>query len=395
MASYFKGKLPSSILEIPIENSIPYLLVEAFEQNQSLYTDNLSLPRVTETDIVVVADGSRSGFPLRGKTGALGSTLLCYQPVEGVDSNFLFYLFQSLYGFTNTATIGGAVPHLDKRLLDMLELYVPLPDEQHLIGQCLVIIDQAISATETRLTASRRVKTALMQQLFTRGLPGQHRNFKRSVVFRHEFDVPENWDVDRLGKSVVLTEYGSNAPSNDLRIGFPIITIPEVVASRFQLGKCSYADVSEGEALALKLQPDDVLLIRTNGNPEYIGKSTVIGEIAVEQHLIYASYLIRVRTDGAKLSGRYLNYFLASPLGRRQCHAMANTSAGNHNLGTRSIRQFILPRPEPREQDEIVKLIDAAEDSIAAISAEIEKLQRLKKSLLQNLLTGKVRLKSE
>jgi type I restriction enzyme S subunit len=131
----------------------------------------------------------------------------------------------------------------------------------------------------------------------------------------------------------------------------------------------------------------------TIGNSEYIGKSTVIGEEADRQHIVFASYLIRVRTDSAKLSGKYLNYFLASPLGRRQCLATANTSAGNHNLGSRSIKQFCFPRPSPDEQEEIVGVVDAAEDSIEAAQTEVASLERMKTSLLQNLLTGRVRVR--
>jgi type I restriction enzyme S subunit len=136
------------------------------------------------------------------------------------------------------------------------------------------------------------------------------------------------------------------------------------------------------------------LLIRTNGNAEYIGKSTVVGEEATNTHIIFASYLIRVQTDKSRLSGRYLNYFLASPLGRRQCLAMANTSAGNHNLGSRAIKQILLPRPESGEQNEIVALIDSAEDAVEAVQHEIDALERLKRSLLQNLLTGRIRTRN-
>ncbi len=170
------------------------------------------------------------------------------------------------------------------------------------------------------------------------------------------------------------------------------MAIPQVISPRFRLGECSYTEVDENEAEALRLEPDDVLLIRTNGNSDYIGKSTVIGQEAKERHIIFASYLIRIRTKKESLLGRYLNYFLASPLGRRQCLAMANTSAGNHNLGARAIKQFLLPRPDVDEQNEMVRLVDAEEDSIEAIEAEIVALERLKKSLLQNLLTGRVRV---
>jgi type I restriction enzyme S subunit len=395
LATNFKGKLPSDVLAGKVDGAIPYLLVEGFENGEFLYTLDTTLPQVTERDSVVVADGSRSGLTLRGRAGALGSTLLCYRPRDGVDPDFLYYLLQSFYAFTNTATIGGAVPHLDSCLLDRLSLYLPSTrEEEEAIGRRLRAVDDALVAAKAKLTAARRLKVALMQELFTRGVPGRHARFKVARVFRTGFETPDPWDVAPLRRSVTKVEYGTNVASNDGKHGLPVVAIPEVVAPRFHLGDCSYVEVSEQEAEALRLQPDDVLLIRTNGNAEYIGKSTVIGEEATDTHIIFASYLIRIQTDKSKLSGRYLNYFLASPLGRRQCLAMANTSAGNHNIGSRAIRQFVLPRPEPDEQKEIVALLDAAEDTIEAVLRELEALDRLKRSLLQNLLTGRIRTRN-
>jgi restriction endonuclease S subunit len=72
---------------------------------------------------------------------------------------------------------------------------------------------------------------------------------------------------------------------------------------------------------------------------------------------------------------------------------MANTSAGNHNLGARSIKQFCFPRPSLTEQEEIVGVVDAAEDSIEAAQEEITTLDGLKRALLQNLLIGRVRVR--
>ncbi len=283
--------------------------------------------------------------------------------------------------------------NLDYR--DYLRIYLPKPSptEQKTISSILNLANEALVIARVKLTAAQRLKTALLQQLFTRGIPGQHSRYKPARVFRHNFEVPDTWDVSPLRHSVTSVEYGTNAPSNDDKHGYPIIAIPEVVASRFKLGECSHAEVPDAEADTLRLEPDDVLLVRTNGNADYIGKSTVIGPEAADQHIIYASYLIRIRTIKDKLSGGYLNYFLSSPLGRRLCLAMANTSAGNHNLGSRAIRQFLLPRPSPDEQETIVDLLDSAEDSIDAVLREIYALQRLKRSLLQNLLTGKVRVK--
>jgi len=76
--------------------------------------------------------------------------------------------------------------------------------------------------------------------------------------------------------------------------------------------------------------------------------------------------LIRLRTNQSLLLGAYLNYFLASPLGRRQAGAVANTSAGNNNIGARAIKQFRFPRPPLEEQKQIVELLDGIENQINA-----------------------------
>lgn len=395
MVNVTKGKLPKTLLSRPSENSIPYLLIDGLYNGFSQYTEDADLPMITPEDTVVVADGSRSGLPIRGLSGALGSTLLRYRAKEGFDGDYLYYLLESLYPFTNTATIGGAVPHLDKRLLSQLLLKTPEQLERITIGRVLRAFDEMLTSTNNEHLAAQRLKTALMQQLFTNGIPGRHSGYKSIAVFRRHIGIPKDWEDSRLGTNVIRIEYGTNVPSNDYKAGYPVIAIPQVIAPRLELGEVPYADIRENEANSLRLEDGDVLLIRTNGNPNYMGKSTVVTCSVAAQHVVFASYLIRIRTDKTRLLSSYLNYFLASPLGRQQALAMANTSAGNHNLGARSLKRFLLPRPDIKEQEEIVNILDCCEDALDAISKKIDALVRLKKSLLQNLLIGKVRVNME
>jgi type I restriction enzyme S subunit len=350
---------------------------------------------INEYDTVVVADGSRSGLPIRGVHGALGSTLLRYRAKDNYDPDFLFYLLESFYPYTNTTTIGGAVPHLDKRLLAKLQIYIPSQNERQLIGKLLSVVDQAISFANTEVNSARRLKTASMQQLFTKGIPGKHDHTKTAIIFRKRIDIPFDWEHSRLSSNVTLVQYGTNAPSNDTRRGYPVIAIPQVISPRLVLGNVPYAHLPEVEAQALRLVEDDVLLIRTNGNPHFMGKSTIVTKDVASRYVVFASYLIRIRTNKERLLGAYFNYFLASPLGRQQALAMANTSAGNHNLGARSLKQFWIPRPDIAEQEKIVELINGCDDTIDALDSKLSSLYLLKKSLLQNLLTGKVRIKPE
>lgn len=154
-ATVVKGRMPSELFKEPQEGSLPYLLIDGLDEGELLYTNETHLPTSEETDTVVVADGSRSGLAIRGMRGVLGSTLLSYKARDGIDCDFLFYVLESLYPFNNTATIGGAIPHLDKRLLAMLTLATPEVDEQRRIAAALKLADDAIQKARAELDATR------------------------------------------------------------------------------------------------------------------------------------------------------------------------------------------------------------------------------------------------
>lgn len=301
------------------------------------------------------------------------------------------HLVHEIFSKTSQQTTGlanfswGAVKRLPVR-------FPSCTDEQRRIAAALKLADDAIDKARRELDAARNLKRSLMAHVFERGLVAGVPTKPCKIHRCYTAHIPAHWEDKKLGKSLTHVEYGTNAASNDYRGGYPVIAIPQVVAPHLTLTDVPFAEVPEGEASALRLMADDVLLIRTNGNPEYIGKSTIVSSEVANIHTIYASYLIRLRSDKDRLLGAYLNYFLASPLGRRQAGAVANTSAGNNNIGARAIKQFRFPRPPLAEQERVVVLLDGIEDQINAQSAKENAAVEVKRSLLQNLLTGKVRI---
>lgn len=280
-------------------------------------------------------------------------------------------------------------------LRDYLKILLPVPsdpDEQARIAETLKAADDHIHALEDQIRKADRVKGSLVEQGTTLGL---NVNAPTNTLSRYRYAVTCNagWDLAELRQLKPQINYGTNQASNDQRIGVPVIAIPQVLASRFALSDLPFADVSEQEKVSLSLQPHDVLLVRTNGNPSYIGRSTVIPEGVLKTLTVFASYLIRVRVNEKRMRGAFLNYVLQSQTGRRQSNCLANTSAGNFNLGARSLSKFILPLPSPEEQDEIVSAINAADDLVLSLQNQARLARRVKQSLLQNLLTGRIRLK--
>lgn len=266
------------------------------------------------------------------------------------------------------------------------------PAEQARIAEALKDADDHIRAIEEQIRKAERVKKALIEQGTSLGLNvrASVRTFTR---YRYAFTCNAGWDQVELRRLKPQIDYGTNQASNDQRLGVPVIAIPQVLTSRFALSELPFADVSAQKKDSLSLQPHDVLLVRTNGNPSYIGRSTVIPEGVLNTLTIFASYLIRVRVDEKRMRGAFLNYVLQSQSGRRQSNCLANTSAGNFNLGARALSKFILPLPPLEEQDEIVSAINAADDLVLSLQEQARLARRVKQSLLQNLLTGRTRLK--
>lgn len=338
---------------------------------------------------------------LVGRKGSVGEVHFCegnFWPIDTVyyvrptkphDMRFLAYMLEFLTLRRLNAATG--VPGLTRRdALFMLGAFPP-PAEQARIAETLKAADDHIRALEDQMRKAERVKRSLVEQGTTLGLDANAPK-KTLTRYRHSFVCNAGWDWVELRQLKPEIDYGTNQASNDQRIGVPVIAIPQVLASRFALSDLPFADVSEPEKVYLSLQPHDVLLVRTNGNPSYIGRSTVIPEGVLTTLTVFASYLIRVRANETRIRGAFLNYVLQSQTGRRQSNCLANTSAGNFNLGARSLSKFVLPLPSPEEQDEIVSAINAADDLVLSLQNQARLANRVKQALLQNLLTGRIRL---
>ena len=110
---------------------------------------------------------------------------------------------------------------------------------------------------------------------------------------------------------------------------------------------------------------------------------------------MYASYLIRVRLNNEVLP-EFVNVFLGLERGRRELLRRVTTSAGNHNINSNSIRLLRIPVPDStKAQTKIVKLASACRAHADAMRTRAVALGELKKALMHDLLTGRVRVRDE
>ena len=258
--------------------------------------------------------------------------------------------------------------NLSHSFFKSMSIPLPPPEEQAAIARILDAVDTALERTRETV---------------------QSVDVLQGVVLEDAFASLEA-EQCRLGTFATEVRYGTSVASNDKTHGNPILRIPNVVGDRLALNDLAFVELSKSDVERLRLVDGDLLLVRTNGNPNYVGRSVVFRR-PDDRTWVYASYLIRVRLKDELLPD-FVNTYLGLERGRRQLLQRVTTSAGNHNINANSIRLIRLPVPPPAEQQRLAELATAFRNRRDALTAMVEALQDLKKPLTHDLLTGKVRV---
>ena len=313
-----------------------------------------------------------SGLP--DKVG-LGSTeFIVLSPRPGTDTRFLYHLTCShavrgraaarMEGSTGRQRVPDEV--FTKRLLVPL----PPPGEQADIARILDAVDTALECTRTAVCRARELELSVLEDAFAK---------------LHAPRVP-------LRGFTTDVRYGTSRASSERRGGTPVLRIPNVVSDRLALDDLAFVELSVADVGRLRLRDGDLLLVRTNGNPSYVGRSVVFRH-PDERIWVYASYLIRVRLKSGLLP-EFVNIYLGLERGRRELLQRVTTSAGNHNINSNSIRLLRLPVPDSEDvQRGIVERASALRRHVDALRSKAEALVTLKASLMHDLLTGRVRVR--
>jgi type I restriction enzyme S subunit len=386
MAYSFKGKLPSRILYQQNERTKPYLLMVGLRGGAHVFTEEAHLPSVTETDTIVIADGSKSGFAVRGVAGVVGSTLLGFHPCNGMHPSYLYHLLSSLFPFLNSTTTGTAVPHLDQDLLLRLPLGLPSdPDEQAIIARALDAVDTALECTRAAIARARELDHSLLHDLLERGLhPNRSGKQKRPAQWK-----PRRLDeVADVGSGVTLGKDVSGFRSVEL----PYLRVANVQDGHLDLSEIKTVRVRVDEVENYRLENGDVLMTE-GGDLDKLGRGTIWeGQIS---DCLHQNHIFRIRANRDLLEPAFFALVVESDIAKRYFNRVAKRTTNLASTNKTQVRAFQFPLPPTTdEQREIAAIMKAAKAKLAGLIQKERALAELKKSLMHDLLTGKVLINS-
>ena len=268
----------------------------------------------------------------------------------------------------------------------MISSVPPLP-EQRAIAAVLDAIDETIERAEAVIAATEELRRALLHELLTRGVPGQHSEWRNVPGIG---TVPACWDVVRLGDVLTSTAYGTNV-SLDGSGSIPVLRMNSLQNGKIDLSEVLRADLA-GKERSLNLVSGDILFNRTN-SIDLVGKIAVVRNLP--QPISFASYLVRLRVNEVQADPFWLSALLGSAGCQSRIRRFATPGVSQANINPTSLKTLSVPLPPLEEQRTVAAVVDGVDATIERAREERDGLQLLKASAADTLLTGRLRVTNE
>lgn len=352
-----------------------------------------------EGEIPIVSSSGITGFHVEAKakapgvvTGRYGSigdvfyleqdfwplnTSLWVKDFHGNDEKFIYFLLSN-FDFKKFSDKTG-VPGVNRNDLHAVNVLLPPLSEQKKIAQILSTWDKAISVTEKLLTNSQLQKKALMQQLLTG---------KKRLLDENGTRFSETWKLYALSKLFQRVTTKNNGKSNN------VVTISGqhgLIKQEDFFKKTVASDTLDGYFLLKKGQ---FAYNKSYSNGYPMGAIKRLNRYP--EGVVTTLYICFELTTPKKSCGDYWEHYFESGLLNNSLSQIAHEGGRAHGLLNVKPSDFFSLKvavPGFEEQQKIASVLSAADTEISTLEKKLACLKDEKKALMQQLLTGKRRVK--
>lgn len=299
----------------------------------------------------------------------IGRGLAAIRPKgDKLDYLFLFYYLELGSRLFESLSMGSTFKAIRKMEIEKFRVLLPPLPEQKKIAEILSTVDQAIEKADEAIAKTERVKKGLMQELLTKGIG--HKSFKQTEIGK----IPKEWDVVKVGEVAEIHD-SKRIPLSEMERGKRKGSYPYCGAN----GIIDYIDdyIFNGEFVLLAEDGGDY---NKFGNSAYIMKE----KFWVNNH---AHILKAMENEITNLFLYYvfnffdLNYYIVGSTRKK--------------LNQERMKKILIPRPILPEQKKITAILTTLDKRLQLLREKKGRLGRVKKGLMNDLLTGKRRVKLE
>jgi len=296
---------------------------------------------------------------------ALAQRVIKYRTIDFVLDNSFFkhyLLSEQFQKILDESSSGSTAKGIKGSVLHKLPvLFPPTLEEQKAIAKVLSDTDNLIQALEKRIAKKRLIKQGAMQKLLA---------------------PKDDWEVKKLGEIGECIIGLTYSPDNVRDSGKLVLRSSNIQGSVLRFDNNVFVDVQVPEKLIVK--KNDILICVRNGSRDLIGKCALIGGRAVGE--TFGAFMSVFRSP----FNEFVFIVFQSSIIKKQIDE--HLGATINQITNKSLNSFEIPFPPKEEQTHIATILSDMDSEIEALEKKLAKYQQLKQGLMQNLLTGKIRL---
>jgi len=297
-----------------------------------------------------------------------------------IDLCFIAY-YLSTVAKNHVSYVGN--PKLMNNTFAKIKILLPKLAEQKKIASILTSVDEVIEKTQSQINKLQDLKKGTMNELLTKGIG--HTEFKDSKLGK----IPNNWDIQKLGDLCEIRGrigWKGYAVADLRNEGALVIGATQINKNHeIDLSKPKYiSDKKYEESPEIMIQPNDIILVKT-GNT--IGKLALVSNDIGRATINPNTVILRSKSNFHE----FIYFVLTWSVYQSKFWDLVAVGA-QPSLNQENIKNILLSLPNQDEMKIINKTLKKHINLINNLKIKKDKLQLLKKSLMQDLLTGKVRV---
>ena len=326
---------------------------------------------ISNQDAIVMGDGGVANIDFaKGKYSYSSHNFGFFSNTKNIETKYIYRTIEQFLPVLDYKVfVGSGIKNIDKSFLFDLYIQIPPLSEQKKITSILTSVDNVIKSTQKQIDKLQDLKKATMNEFLTKGIG--HTEFKDSEFGR----VPKSWEVKTVGESCGI--------KNTLRYPISREEREKIHGNYPYYGPTGILDFIneyrlDGEYTLIGEDGDH--FIKFYEKPQSIHVS---GKFNVNNHA-------HILEGNALVSARWIYWFF---LHRYIGPALTRQGAGRYKLNKDSLQKLEIAVPPMMEQTVIDKKLTSFDILIYSKKGKLSQTQSLKRSLMQDLLTGKVRVK--
>lgn len=354
--------------------------------------------RLESGDLIFSWSGTLAVVRWQGGAAWLNQHLFKVIPARAVERLYLFHILQKSVAEMDKRTHGSTIKHIKRG--ELSEFAVAIPEglaEQAALAHILDTLDTTIRQTEAIIEKLKLVKQGLLHDLLTRGIDanGELRPPQSQAPNLYKDSllgwIPIEWNIELLGNKAEI--FGGITLGRSIS-GLGVVELPYLRVANVQDGYLDLADIKfvrvlSSEIPRFKLECGDVLM-NEGGDFDKLGRGAIwSGQL---DNCLHQNHVFRVRCDKLNLNPHYLTAYSGSTFGRAFFVQASKQTTNLASINSTQLKGFPLRLPPITEQDEIYRRLASLDCRIEAESLICKKFQSKKAGLMDDLLTGRVRV---